>query len=203
MKDVKVFGIGFQKTGTSSLGKALEVLGYRVGGYNDFRSMADDPDLTMEMVIEHAHAMVERYDAMKDTPWPILYKEMDQAYPGSKFIHVVRSTESWMRSARRDFGTHPNFMHRLIYGCDFPAGNEDVWVARYEQHNREVLEYFHGRDSDFISLDLNKGEVCFERICAFLGEPVPDVDWPHVNQRADKKRRMFVAKVLRKIGVGK
>ncbi|MEE2776427.1 MAG: sulfotransferase [Acidobacteriota bacterium] len=26
----KVFGIGFHKTGTSSLGAALEVLGYRV-----------------------------------------------------------------------------------------------------------------------------------------------------------------------------
>ena len=36
----KGFGIGFQKTGTTSLGTIFDKLGYRVASYRDFRDFA-------------------------------------------------------------------------------------------------------------------------------------------------------------------
>lgn len=203
LQSPKVFGIGFQKTGTSSLGRALELLGYRVGGYWDFRDLAQDTGLTMERLVERAMVLSTQYDALKDTPWPVMFREMDRAYPGSKFIHIVRDTDSWLKSASLDFGKHPNALHRVIYGCDCPVGNERVWTDRYERHNAEVREYFRGRESDFVSLHMNQGEVGWDPVCRLLGLSVPDVAWPHVNRISTKKRQMFVGRVARKLGVVK
>ena len=36
------------------------------------------------------------------------------------------------------------------------AGNEDVYIARYERHNREVMEYFANRPGDLLVLDLKR-----------------------------------------------
>ncbi len=179
------------------------MLGYRVGGYWSFRDMAQAKNLTMDQIIARAHSLIEQQDAFKDTPWPILYKELDQAYPGSKFIHVVRDSQKWIASASRDFGTHPNSIHQLIYGCPCPVGNEKIWGDRYEKHNREVVEYFKDRPDDFLSLHMDRGELNFEPICQFLGKPIPSEPWPHVNQIADKKRRMFASRVMRKLGLNK
>lgn len=201
MKDTKVFAIGFQKTGTSSLGKALETLGYQVGGYWDFRDMANQEGLTWEEIEHRAFELAERFDAFKDTPWPVLYKKLDERYPGSKFILVTRDSEKWIQSASKDFMAHPNMIHRLIYGCDFPVGNEQVWIDRYEQHNRDVVAYFSGRPNDFVSMHLDRGEVTFKSICGFLKCEIPDEPWPHVNQIRDKKRRMFKTRLLSKLGI--
>jgi hypothetical protein len=81
----KVFCIGFHKTGTTSLNVALQTLGYQVTGPNGY----NDPKI-QKRVLALAHSLVKKYDAFQDNPWPIIYKEMDHAYPGSKFILTVR-----------------------------------------------------------------------------------------------------------------
>ena len=81
MTKAKVFCIGFHKTGTTSLELALKKLGYRVTGSFGTK----DPDIA-EKVHEMAYAMVPEYDAFEDNPWPILYRELDERFPGSKFI---------------------------------------------------------------------------------------------------------------------
>ena len=197
----KVFAIGFQKTSTSSLGCALELLGYTVSGYWEFRDLAGQPCLTRADLLSRAMTLVDQFDAFKDTPWPVFYKELDQACPGSKFIHIVRDTDSWIRSAVRDFGSYPNAIHEVIYGCGYPLGNEQVWIERYEQHNSEVLAYFSGRNADFISLHLNRGEVGWVPICRLLNAEVPNAPWPHVNKIRDKKRRLLLDRVRRRLGI--
>lgn len=199
MNRTKVFCIGFQKTGTTSLGLALEALGFKVCGYHGFRDMADDTDLTMDKLVTRARTLAEEHDAFKDTPWPVLYRQLDEWYPGSKFIHVVRDSDRWIRSACKDFGAHPNMIHRLIYGCDHPLGNEPVWLEKYETHNREVREYFSSRPEDCVSLSLDRGEVGWASVCEFLGLPVPEREWPHANTYVSKKRRMFVQRVMHKL----
>ena len=72
----KVFCIGFHKTGTTSLELALKRLGYRVTGSFGTK----DPDIANK-VHEKAYAMVAKFDAFEDNPWPILYKELDQRFP--------------------------------------------------------------------------------------------------------------------------
>jgi len=202
MSRPKVFGIGFQKTGTSSLGLAFEELGYRTASYWQFRDFANDAGVTREKLwTRMREVMGASFDAGKDTPFPIFYRELDVEYPGSKFILVIRETEKWFQSALDDFGSHPNEIHRLIYGVPAPAGRRDVWVARYERHNREVQEYFAGRPADLLTLHLDEGEVGWAPICRFLNAETPDKPWPHANTKASKRKLMFWSKVRRKLGL--
>jgi len=72
MGSSKVFGIGFQKTGTTSLAKALTTLGNRVTGPKG----VNDPD-TAAVVRLVAWKLAEEYDAFQDNLWPILAAGLD------------------------------------------------------------------------------------------------------------------------------
>ena len=172
----KVFCIGFHKTGTTSLAVALKLLGYRVTGPNNTK----DPDIA-DKVYALANELSEKYDAFQDNPWPVLYREMDERWPGSKFILTRRPADAWIRSQVKDFGLAETPMRRWIYGVGCPQGNEAVFVERYERHNREVLEYFGERPNDLLLLDLPKGHG-WPELCQFLDHPIPDTPFPHANK---------------------
>lgn len=176
----KVFCIGFQKTGTSSLSLALKSLGYRVTGPNGQK----DPNISKN-VLPMAYKITERYDAFQDNPWPVIFKEMDARYPGSKFILTVRDPASWIRSAVNHFGYHETPMRQWIYGKGCPQGNEDTYLNRYNRHNELVLEYFKNRPHDLLVMDLSKGDG-WEKLCSFLGCKAPKSSFPQT-RKARKK----------------
>ena len=176
----KVFGIGFHKTGTKSLALALRRLGYRVTGSNDVYN----PNIARD-VQALVRRLVTEYDAFQDNPWPILYRELDRDYPGSKFILTLRPTEKWIGSVARHFGAESTPMRKWIYGVGAPKGNEEIYVERYERHNREVREYFRERPGDLLVLRITEGEG-WEKLCPFLGKPVPNMEFPHENRAADR-----------------
>ena len=177
----KIFCIGFHKTGTTSLTVALKTLGYRVTGPNG----VNDPDIAKN-VLPMAYDLVKKYDAFQDNPWPIIYKELDQKYPGSKFILTLRNPESWMRSQVRHFGTRETPMRRWIYGVGCPEGNEEVYLRVFEKHNREVLAYFENRASDLLVMDLARGDG-WEKLCPFLGAPLQSTPFPHANKATERE----------------
>ena len=172
----KVFGIGFHKTGTKSLAIALEQLGYRVTGPDGVK----DPDISQN-VYRMADQLIKEYDAFQDNPWPIIYEYLDQSYPQSRFILTIRDSDAWLQSALRYFGTKKTPMREWIYGAGSPVGNEDVYLARYEQHNQEVLEYFKHRQDDLLVMDFAKGDG-WEKLCRFLKVDTPSMAFPHVNR---------------------
>lgn len=174
MNKQKVFGIGFHRTGTSSLAAALSFLGYNVTGPNG----VTDPNVSAN-VYKMAFLIAEEYDAFQDNPWPVLFKEMDERYPGSKFILTLRPTAQWIRSVVRHFGPTSTPMREWIYGVGCPVGNEEIYVSRYERHNREVLDYFRHRPDDLLVLRITEGEG-WQRLCPFLGKDIPGVDFPYV-----------------------
>ncbi len=186
----KVFCIGFHKTGTTSLAMALKLLGYRVTGPNGTK----DPDIA-DKVWTMADELVQQYDAFQDNPWPVIYREMDHKYPGSKFIFMTRSSESWIRSQVKDFGLRETPMRKWIYGVGCPEGNEEIYVARFKRHNREVIEYFANRPNDLLTLDLTSGDG-WEKLCTFLGTDVPDTPFPHANKASWSRKFKNWAKKL-------
>jgi len=188
----KVFCIGSHKTGTTSLEVALKKLGYRVtGGFG-----TKDPDIASK-VHEMAYAMVEQYDAFEDNPWPVLFRELDKRFPGSKFILTRRPAEAWIHSMVKDFATTETPMRRWIYGenAGCPEGNEDIYIARYERHNREVLEYFADRPNDLLIFDLPKGDG-WSKLCPFLGHDIPDEPFPHANKASWSRKLKNLFKKL-------
>lgn len=176
MKTPKVFGIGFHKTGTTSFKRALQVLGYRVAGPNAVKN----PNIA-QAVHAMAYRIAENYDAFQDNPWPLLYREMDERYPGSKFILTVRPEDDWIKSVVRHFGSATTPMRKWIYGVGAPLGNEDIYLARYRRHNADVIAYFSTRPDDLLVFDITGGGGWSE-LCRFLGHGIPAEPFPHANR---------------------
>ena len=77
----KVFGIGFHKTGTTTLDQVYQILG--------LRACPVRTDLAKSLVkgdFEPTLKVAREFEAFQDNPWPILFRELDKAFPGSKFI---------------------------------------------------------------------------------------------------------------------
>lgn len=176
----KVFGIGFHKTATKSLAGALRVLGYQVHGPDWVR----DPQAcaSLEALYAKALTVVQDYDAFQDNPWPLLWQPLAERFPDARFILTVRDETQWLESAVRYFGAESTPMRRLIYGCDAgsPIKNEDIYIARYRQHNAEVRRAFIGSPR-FLELNITGGDG-WEPLCEFLGRAVPALPFPHANR---------------------
>ncbi len=188
----KVFGIGFHKTGTTTLDTVFQRLGYKACPVRtDLAKSLIKGDMKPTMEVVH------EFDAFQDNPWPILYRELDEAFPGSKFILTYRADEKWLRSAVNGFGNRKSAMRKWIYGDDFgaPLGNEDIYLARYQRHNQEVRAYFKDRPGDFLDISWEKGDG-WEKICPFLGVDIPDEPFPHAN-KGDYSKMQGLLKFLR------
>ena len=177
MRDPKVFGIGFHKTGTKTLAAALRTLGYRVTGPNGVK----DPDIANN-ALEMCFSLVGQFDAFQDNPWPVMYKTLDRAYPQSKFVLTVRPTDEWIASVVDYFGRKETPMRKWIYGAGSPLGNEQAYIDTYERHTAEVLDHFRARPGSLLMLRVTEGDT-WATLCSFLGKAIPAVDFPHENKR--------------------
>ncbi len=178
----KVFGVGFHKTGTTSLAAALYMLGYNVCGYFGNR----DTDIATTAV-ETAFDLADRYDAAQDTPWPVLYRELDERYPNSRFILTIRPSDQWVASVVKHFKRHRIPSHEWIYGVPTAADNEATYVERYERHNAEVIEYFADRPESLLVMDLGRGDG-WDELCPFLDLRVPTEPFPTQNTAQQKSK---------------
>jgi hypothetical protein len=172
----KVFCIGFHKTGTSSLGRALEILGYRVCG-----SRLDLTEAVVKKDFDTLFVEVNKYDAFHDNPWPLIYKFLDKKYPNSKFILTVRDEKKWIKSIINHFENRDTKMRELIYGVGHPMGNEDVYLSKYNSHNSEVRGYFESYSDDLLVLKLEK-DFNWNKLCNFLEKEIPNITFPFLNK---------------------
>jgi hypothetical protein len=181
----KVFVIGFQRTGTTSVGAALETLGYHLGGAFGGGTPRGTPlplPLTQAKLADAARAFALRADAFEDNPWPVVFREMDAAFPGSKFILTRRDPASWIDSMVRHFGQEADPMRSYIYGHGAPVGHETEYLCRYQRHIDEVLGYFAGRPQDLLVVNLDRWT--WEDLCGFLNKPVPAAPLPYIAAEA-------------------
>lgn len=187
----RIFGIGLQRTATTSLHEASKIL-----GLDSFHWDTGDKarDIWDEMNTFGKSWTLERYYALSDNPIPLLYKQLDAAYPGSKFILTVRDEDVWLKSIEQlwDYGQNPhrwewdvwpisNRLHHALYGrTDF---DRETMLARYRRHNAEVMSYFRDRPDDLLVMDMTAG-AGWPELCRFLGEPVPAMAYPRSDMLA-------------------
>jgi hypothetical protein len=181
MRRVKTVGVGWAKTGTKTLRQCLEVLGYRHQSTRlDLVSLLDGGRAKL---VE----MAAQWDSFDDWPWLLLYRELDTAFPGSRFILTVRDSEAWLRSYRNMLARWPaseeaTERRRVLYGLPFPDVTNEQLVVRYERHNREVQAWFAGRPEALLVVDWAKAQG-WPELCRFLGHQVdPDLSFPHANR---------------------
>ncbi len=174
-KEPRVFGIGLSRTGTTSLAQALGILGW-TSIHNPIPTRFAEGDFSL---------FDREFDAAADISVAAFYKELDEAYPGSRFVLTLRDAESWLKSVIVHFANLPKNstigargeVRERVYGHKWPKPEQ--FLASYKRHITEVAQYF-GNRPDLLVLDTTQGGQ-WDRLCAFLGEPVPVEPYPHSN----------------------
>lgn len=175
----KVFGIGFNKTGTTTLAVCLERLGRR-------HTTASLELLRAVMAgrFSELFAVADQFDSFEDWPWPLACRKLDARYLGSRFILSRRgNAAAWFDSldamARRN---SPTEIRQLIFGHTMTAAALEVFMAAYDAHNAAVRAHFRNRPDDLLEVCWEEGDGWWE-LCDFLGEAVPHIPFPHANAR--------------------
>jgi len=202
----KYFGIGWNRTGTLSLANAFRILGFKAAHWGQIEHpiragfyMKDDYDSIVDFVRD------SEFDMYSDAPWfyPLVYPKVDERFPGSKFILPIREASSWISSLKVLWGENdgataksPAFIK--FFGCDMITGNEDYFTERCNQHNTDVIKYFEGREQDLLVLHLEKGDLCWEKLCPFLDREIPKDAFPHNHPSTEIiKRRKIKERIKR------
>lgn len=203
----KIFCVGRNKTGTTSLEAAFVDLGYRIGSWAKAELLiAEWEKRDFQKII----AFCRTAQAFRDVPFslPYTFQAVDMAYPGSKFILTVRdSSEQWYESVVR-FHTkiigkkrrptpddlkefsyrYKGYLWRLqksVYGADERTlYNRDLYISHYEQHNDTVRDYFRFRPDDLLELNISQPDA-MERLCGFLGVKFAGQKMGHHNRSGD------------------
>jgi hypothetical protein len=190
----KVFGIGLSRTGSMSLTEALTILGFRALHFpadpvtqREYFEFFANPSDTLRL------SLLDRYDALTDNPVSCVYRQLDKAYPGSKFIWTIRDKESWLRSCELwwersvvPFMEHAAPLQAFMalagtqtYGTAYyDAG---LFSAAYDAHMAQVPAYFRDRDRDLLTLNICAGEG-WPELASFFGTAAPEIPFPHRNE---------------------
>lgn len=207
----KIFCIGQNKTGTTSLQILFRDLGFAVGKQRDAEHLIDFyADGNFEPIVQYCKSA----QVFQDFPfsYPETYKHLDMAYPNSKFILSVRdSAEQWYNSYVNFFTKITNcksaptaselktkkYLYKgWLYKCvkylfktpDEDLFNKDQLQNHYNRYNEDVLNYFKDRPSDIIIVNLAIKDD-FKRLMNFLEIDTTMEDFPWVNKTVEYKHK--------------
>lgn len=196
----KIFGIGWAKTGTTTLGKCFEILGFN--HQTQKLSLVND---IAEGDLSRILALAKEKDTFEDWPWIILYKELDEAFPDSRFVLTKRDSGKWIKSyynmlrSQGEASEEMNQKRRTLYGLPFPNVSEEQLIERYEKHNEEVLSYFRDRPDALLVVDWGEGHG-WKELCEFLGKDIPNQPFPHANRgNYNKMLSLPMQRILKQI----
>lgn len=204
-KNEKVFCIGLNKTGTTSIEKALADLGYCMGEKSAGDLLIDEwAQRNFKPIIKFCKTA----DAFQDLPFslPYTYQALDAAYPDAKFILSVRKNScEWYSSLTRfhsnlwaDGNRVPNkedlkkayyreegFVWRMVrLRFDTPLDdiyNKETLTAYYDRHLANVREYFRHKPEKLLEVNVADPHA-YGKFCKFLGhEPKQDA-FPWLNK---------------------
>lgn len=207
----KYFGIGMNKTGTSSLKVAMRQLGFRIGNQREAELMLHDwAKRDFRRLIRYCRSA----QFFQDFPfsYPFTFIALDQAFPGSKFILTIRDTpDQWVDSRIR--------FHSMMYGKngqvptredlkeafyiykgrplerqelnglepDVDPYDIELMKERYISHNRCVKNYFRNRPNDLLVLNVAEKNA-FQELCRFTGKKSNETRFPWVNKTMDVRK---------------
>lgn len=206
----KIFGIGANKTGTTSLRVGMQKLDFIIGNQTKAEKLIPFwAKRDFSKIIRYSYSA----QFFQDIPFslPHTFIALDQAFPKSKFILTVRDNpEQWYNSitsahaklwgrnnnipTKEDLqnasyhyvgGVHKSFHMVFDTPMDDPY-NKEIMIKYYEEHNRQVKDYFKHRPKDLLILNVaEKG--AYERLGEFLGIQGVAEDFPWENKTENLK----------------
>ena len=123
-------------------------------------------------------------------------QELYVKYPSSKFILTIReSPENWFSSIiQHAEKTGPTKAKEIAYGFSWPMQHKKHYINLYENHIREVQDFFAGQDNKLLIFCVDAGDG-WQQLCDFLGTAVPCEPFPHAN-KAPSQRLVLLVRLL-------
>lgn len=202
-KREKVFCIGRNKTGTTSLKVAMNEFGYQVGDQREAEKLHKEwAKRDFSGIINYCNSA----DFFQDIPFslPYTYVILDHFFPKSKFILTLRdSAEEWYSSLTRfhsklwgkngkELPTKSDLQNATYiykgwawdgYRFNYNTPEDDLYkkdemIEHYNTHNKNVIEYFRHRSEDLLILNLSEYNS-IEKLKDFLGvnSELTEIPW--------------------------
>ena len=190
---LKVIGTGFGRTGTDSMRLALNMLGF--GPTHHMVEILANPDqkerwraLALGAKPDWGY-LFEGYGSCVDWPSAFYWRELIEVYPDAKVLLTWRTPESWWNS-------FSNTIVKSVSGSDDPQSlgrtliadktfggrmaDRDHAIATYEANVADVIATVPA--DRLLVYNLGDG---WEPLCAHLGVPVPEEDYPNRNNKKE------------------
>jgi hypothetical protein len=208
-RNLKLIGAGFGRSGTMSIKAALDLLGAGPC-YHMKIALPRFWHLYFFMRAWHGKKVnwkrfFRRYNSAVDWPTCSFYKELMQEYPEAKILLNVRDPEKWYDSMYETiWAIQPAFPfwfppvvrkihNEIIWEGDLKGVFEDreKAIEVYKDWMEEVKRSVPAER--LLVYDIIEG---WKPLCDFLGLPVPERPFPHINERNRFIRMIRLLKVL-------
>jgi len=176
----KVFAIGFNKTGTTSLDATFTELGYLSYHGTGWRKTA-------------RRKYYFFFDAFSDGV-PDDFRKLAKDFPRAKFILNVRSLDEWLSSRLK----HVRRLPRESKNPNWRATPEAVrsWICEWNEYHVEVFEHFRDRPEDLLIVNYVRDPLAADRIADFLGSKNRNLSRSHANKAAQKSLDPELSKLI-------
>ena len=214
---MKLIGAGMPRTGTLTQKMALEMLGLGPT-YHMVNVLADLEQAKLwERALDGEAPWSEIFDGYASTvDWPggYFYKELIDVYPDAKVLLSVRETEVWERSMRETVWAVRNGESLIRLLSSAQAHVNPQWAGFVKMidgllwQGKGTFAAGHAEPQQLIETMLRHNEevkaaVPADRLlvwsvkegwgplCEFLELPVPEVEFPHINDRTEFLNRII------------
>jgi hypothetical protein len=197
---LKVVGSGLGRTGTKSMQSALNMLGF--GPCHHMVEVFAHPE-SMQWWIDAAEGrpnwdlVFQDYQSMVDYPGAAYWKQLADHYPDAKVLHTVRDPDKWFdstqatifapqSSARADGDSvQSRFFDSFIGPLRAHIADRAYMTDHFRRHTEAVKAAI--APERLLVYEVGEG---WDRLCKFLGVPVPAEPYPSENSTADFQARV-------------
>lgn len=209
---MKIIGAGFGRTGTLSMKAALDRLGF--GPCYHMTEVFENPDRIPLFRAAAAGEPVDwdevfaGYESTVDWPGASFWRQLAARYPEAKVLLTVRDPDRWYESVRTtigpaarrgrddiaDFATMMpeiaagrGLVEELVWRGEFGGRGDDreYAIRVFTEHNAAVQREVAA--DRLLVYQVGDG---WRPLCEFLGVPVPDEPFPHLNDGEAFRRRI-------------
>ena len=189
----KVFVIGLNKTGTTTLKTTLWELGYSIGDQKEGELLLKHWELGFQRKLK---GYCTTSEAFQDLPFsiPEVYKKLYEWFGDAKFILTTRdnleqqfnslcnfhskifneneglpSAEKLKQAQYRYTGFAYNSFKVLFGTDDKDLYNRNALITKYENHNADARNFFKENQNSFVEINVSNHED-YLKLCNFLSK---------------------------------
>lgn len=168
---MRIFIIGFNKCGTTSIDRLFRKNGLKIANhsfrkngskYNIAKQMFKNKALGRDLLDEidgfDLYADIELNEFDEHLEANELFRELDQKYSDSKFILNLRDKDDWLRSREHHNGGKYLSKQMSFLGIDDPRGVIDIWSKKWDAHIKDVREYFADKPGKLLEFNIDNDD---------------------------------------------